>query len=118
LAAVVWTFWRRRDPDLSLGLLIAATFTVTPYAFNYDMVLLSAVIVRLMDREDNDALDYALMLAVWATPFLTVPLGMARIPLSFACIFAFGARLLWRLWNAQPAQAASRSADAPMAQAA
>jgi hypothetical protein len=43
---------------------------------------------------------------------------MARIPLSFACIFAFGARLLWRLWNAQPAQAASRSADAPMAQAA
>lgn len=101
LVAVGWTFWRRRDRDLSLALLLAATFTVTPYAFNYDMPLLSAVIVRLMDREDNEQLDYALMLAVWAVPFLTVPLGMAGIPLSFAALFAFGARLAWRLWKAE-----------------
>ena len=100
-AAVIWTFARRRDSDLSLALLAVATFTATPYAFNYDMVLLSAVIVRLMSRAHNTRLDYALMLAVWIMPFLTIPLGMAGIPLSFPTIFAFGARLVWRMWQAE-----------------
>jgi len=37
VAAVVWTYWRRRDPVLSVALFVTATFLVTPYAFNYDM---------------------------------------------------------------------------------
>jgi alpha-1,2-mannosyltransferase len=99
VAAVVWTFWRRRDPELSLALLITATFTVSPYAFNYDMVLLSTVIVRLMDRSDNDRLDYALMLVVWIMPVALIGLGMFLIPGSAASIVAFGARLFWRMWQ-------------------
>jgi hypothetical protein len=106
VAAVVWTFWRKRDADLSLALLITATFTVTPYAFNYDMVLFSGVIVRLMDRADNDRWDYALMLLVWVTPFFTIPLGVSHMPLSFAAIFAFGVKLVWRLWMAERSNAA------------
>jgi hypothetical protein len=99
VAAVAWTFWCRRNPDLSLALLITATFTVTPYAFNYDMVLFSWVIIKLMDRTDNNAWDYALMLGVWAVPFLTVAFGMGGIPVSFPLIFTFGSRLLWRIWK-------------------
>jgi alpha-1,2-mannosyltransferase len=98
LAAVVWTFWRRRDPALSMALFVTAIFTVTPYAFNYDRVVFSWVIVKLMDRADNEPLDYALMLAVWATPALTVALGMTGfLPFSSLALIAFGARLWWRL---------------------
>jgi hypothetical protein len=98
LAAVMWTYWRRRDPVLSMALLVTAIFTVTPYAFNYDMVVFGFVIVKLMDRTDNAPLDYALMLAVFATPALTVVMGMTGVlPFSSLPLVAFGARLLWRM---------------------
>lgn len=98
LAAVVWTFWRRRDPVLSSAVFITAVFTVTPYAFNYDMVLFSWVILKLMDRDDNGAWDYGLMLTVWAMPFLTVVMGFSNVlPISSLAILAFGARLIWRI---------------------
>jgi hypothetical protein len=102
IAAVTWTFWRRRDRDLSNALLVTAVFTVTPYAFNYDMVVFSWVVIMLMDREDNSGWDYWIMLAVWAVPFLTVPMGISVIlPISFLPILALGIRLLWRLWKAE-----------------
>lgn len=104
VAAVTWTFWRPRDRDLSNALLITAVFTVTPYAFNYDMVLFGWVMITLMDRSDNGPWDYWLMLAVWTIPFLTVPMGISNVlPLSFLPILAFGVRLFWRLWSAEPA---------------
>ena len=53
--AVVWTFWHRRDVDLANALLVTATFLVTPYAFNYDMVVFGWVVIKLMDRGDNTA---------------------------------------------------------------
>jgi hypothetical protein len=98
--AVVWTFWRRREPDLSNALFVTATFLVTPYAFNYDMVAFGWVVIKLMDRPDNDAWDYGLMLAVWSLPFLTVPIGMAGLPVAFLPILAFAGRLVWRIWKA------------------
>jgi uncharacterized membrane protein YccF (DUF307 family) len=54
-----------------------------------------------MDRSDNDRWDYALMLVVWVMPFFTIPLGVSHMPLSFAAIFAFGAKLIWRMWTAE-----------------
>jgi hypothetical protein len=112
LVAVTWTFWRRRDRDLSNALLITAVFTVTPYAFNYDMVLFSWVMITLMDRSDNEAWDWWLMLAVWAVPFLTVPMGMSVVlPISCLPILAFGIRLLWRLWKSEQDQRRRAAAD-------
>jgi hypothetical protein len=99
VAAVVWTFWRRRDAELSLALLITATFTVSPYAFNYDMVLLSAVIVRLLNRANNERWDYILMLVVWIMPVALIGFGMFLIPGSALSILAFGGRLFWRMWQ-------------------
>jgi alpha-1,2-mannosyltransferase len=100
VAAVTWTFWRRRDGDLSNALLVTAVFTVTPYAFNYDMVVFGWVMIMLLERSDNEPLDYWLMLAVWAVPFLTVPMGMSVVlPISFLPILAFGIRLFLRLWT-------------------
>jgi hypothetical protein len=104
IAAVGWTFWQRRNVELSNALFVTATFLVTPYAFNYDMVVFGWVIVTLMGRRDNTAWDYAVMLAVWAVPFLTVPLGIAGAPLSFLPVLALGARLLWHLQRVQRLQ--------------
>jgi alpha-1,2-mannosyltransferase len=99
--AVVWTFWRRREADLSNALFVTATFLATPYAFNYDMVAFGWVAIKLIDRTDNDAWDYGLLLAVWAVPFLTVPIGMAGLPLSFLPMLALGGKLLWRIRRAE-----------------
>jgi len=111
--AVAWTFWRRREPDLSNALFVTATFLVTPYAFNYDMVAFGWVVIKLMDRADNDAWDYGLMLAVWALPFLTVPIGMAGLPVAFLPILAFAGRLIWRIWKAERGVRITASLAAP-----
>jgi alpha-1,2-mannosyltransferase len=97
IAGVVWTFRRRRDPVLSNALFITAIFAATPYAFNYDMVVFGFVAITLINRTDNEPLDYWLLLAVWTVPFLTVPIGMAGVPASCLPIAALGGRLLWRL---------------------
>jgi hypothetical protein len=103
IIAVIWTFRRRRDADLSNAVLVTGTFLVTPYAFNYDMVVFSWVMIKLNDRSDNTTWDYALMLAVWTVPFLTVPLGIAGLPVSVLPMLAFGARVLWRMTSSQTA---------------
>jgi alpha-1,2-mannosyltransferase len=116
IIAVIWTFWRRRDPDLSTALFVTATFTVTPYAFNYDMVVFSWVIIRLMDRVDNDAWDYGLLLAVWAVPFLTVPMGISDLlPISFLPVLAFGGKLVWRLWIQEQAAQMNEGGESALA---
>ena len=65
VAAVIWTFWRRRDPVLSMALLITATFLVTPYSLNYDMVVLGWVAALLRQRQGNEPVDHYLIVAVW-----------------------------------------------------
>jgi alpha-1,2-mannosyltransferase len=99
--AVAWTFWRRRQRDLSNALFVTATFLVTPYAFNYDMVAFGWVALLLMERGDNNTWDYGIMLAVLAVPFLTVPIGMAGLPLAFLPVLALAGRLLWRIRQAE-----------------
>jgi len=104
IAAVLWTYWRIRDPLLSLALLVTASFVVTPYAFNYDMVVFGWLFAKLIERPDNDPIDYWLMFAVWTLPVTTVMLGLLAIPGSALALVAFGARLIWRIHrNPQPA---------------
>jgi hypothetical protein len=61
------------------------------------MAVLGFVAITLINRADNEPLDYWLILAVWTVPFLTVPLGMAGIPASCLPVAALAVRLLWRL---------------------
>jgi alpha-1,2-mannosyltransferase len=94
VAAVCWTFWRRRDETLSIALFVTASFLVTPYAFNYDMVVFGWVIALLRER-GGTALDDRLAMLVWTLPITTL-IGLAGIPGS-SLLAAFAARLLWRL---------------------
>lgn len=100
VAAVVWTFWRRRDPILSVALFVTASFIVTPYAVNYDMVVFGWVLALLRERGGATARDDGLAFAVWTLPVTAILLGVAGIPGSALVLVAFAARLIWRLRQA------------------
>jgi hypothetical protein len=100
---VVWTFLRRRDPVLSTALLVTAMFMVTPYSFNYDMVVLGWPLALLRQRDDNTALDHALILAVWTLPVTMMAFGIVlHAPIAVLVLPAFAARLVWRLARKAP----------------
>ena len=97
LAAVVWTFWRRRDPVLSQALFVSATFLFSPWMLNYDMVVFGWVVALLRAREDETYVDHALSLLVWALPVLMFPFGFKHLPIAFLVLPLFAGRLVWRL---------------------
>jgi len=97
VAAVVWTYWHRRDPNLSLALFVTATFLVTPYILNYDMVMFGFVVALLRDRPDNTMRDHWLLLAVWTLPVTMMFAGAIWIPLAPIVLLTFACWLLRRL---------------------
>lgn len=97
VAIVIWAFWRRRDPMLSLALFVTATFLFTPYMLNYDMVALAVVVALLRERSDNTPADHVLALAVWTLPLSMLVLGFASVPIASLVLPAFAGRLVWRL---------------------
>lgn len=96
-AAVVWTYWKRRDPALSLALLVTATFLFTPYILNYDMVMFGFVVALLRDRADNTKRDHQLLIAMWSLPVTMMLSALVFFPLAPVVLIAFAARLLWRM---------------------
>ena len=97
VAAVIWTFRRRRDPVLSMALLVAAIFLVTPYSLNYDMVVLGWVLALLRQRQGNEPIDHYLIIAVWTLPLTMMLAGLIHIPLAMPVLAAFATRLVWQL---------------------
>lgn len=97
IAALTWTFWRRRDPVLSIALFVTASFLVTPYAFNYDMVVFGWVLAQLRGHEGTGTFDDCIAILVWTLPVTTMLLGLAYVPISCLVLVAFAARLVWRM---------------------
>ena len=95
--ALVWCYWRRRDRALSLALFVTATFLVTPYILNYDMVVFGFVVALLRERDDNTMADHSLLIAVWTLPVTMMIAAVAKIPLAPIVLIAFAVRLVWRL---------------------
>lgn len=97
VGAVVWTFWRKRDPVLSMALFVTATFLFSPWIMNYDMVVFGWIVGLLHQRDSETFADQALSLALWMLPILMFPFGFAHIPIAGLILPLFAARLLWRL---------------------
>jgi hypothetical protein len=97
LAIVAWTYWRRRDPVLSLALFITATFLFTPYILNYDMASLAFATALVRERVDNTMADHWLIVAVWTLPVTMMMAAVAFVPLAPIVLVAFACRLVWRL---------------------
>jgi alpha-1,2-mannosyltransferase len=113
LAMVVWTFWRKRDPVLSLALFVTATFLFSPWMLNYDMVVFGFVVALLRQRDDNTIADHRLALAVWTLPVTMLLLGAAHIPVAMLVLPAFAGRLIWRLAHGQQRAAVNASLHGP-----
>jgi hypothetical protein len=103
VAAVVWTFWRRRDPVLSTALLVTAIFLVSPYSLSYDMVVLGWVVALVRQHETTGPADHYLLMAVWALPAAMLLNSELRTPTAALVLSAFVARLIWRLAFDKPA---------------
>jgi len=114
-AAVVWTYWKRRDPALSLALLVTATFLFTPYILNYDMVVFGFVVALLRDRADNSKRDHQLLIAIWSLPVTMMLAAAAFIPLAQVVLIAFAARLVWRMAKNEQRERGSLPEAAPAA---
>ena len=97
VGAVIWTFAKRRDPVLSIAVLVTAGFVVTPYVYGYDMVVFGWLIAMLRPRLTTTA-GRSLALTVWALPLLTILLGLLHLPLSGPVLALF---LLWLLRQLQ-----------------
>jgi alpha-1,2-mannosyltransferase len=106
LAMVVWTFWRRRDPVLSLALFVTATFLFSPWMLNYDMVVFGWVIALLRERADNTVADDRLAIAVWSLPVIMLLFGAIHVPIAMLVLPAFAGRLIWRLSRGEARRAA------------
>jgi alpha-1,2-mannosyltransferase len=97
LAAVVWTFRKRRDPMLSNAMLLAASLLVTPYSFNYDMAALIAVLAQMRLRPGNSRIDTALILTVWMLPVVMMLGFFVKLAGSALVLLALMNRLFERL---------------------
>jgi hypothetical protein len=86
---------------------------VTPYAFNYDMVVFGWVLANLRDHQGTEPIDDRIAMAVWTLPVSTMILGLAHIPGSFLALAVFAARLIWRMARADAEQTSGQGARAP-----
>lgn len=105
--AVIWTFWRKRDPVLSQALYVTATFLFSPWILNYDMVVFGWTVALLRQRGNESLIDQCLSLAIWMLPILMFPFGFAHIPSALLILPLFAVRLLWRLAHDTSGQASS-----------
>ncbi len=101
-AGVAWAFRVGRDRRLQLAVLIAGTFLVSPYIFNYDMPLLAVAVLCLADRGFRDGFllgERVVLIAAWALPLAVMVLnaaGWPAGPVVLAALFAVGLRRIRR----------------------
>ncbi len=113
IPCVYWVFRARADRRLQAAALIVAVFLVTPYAFNYDMTILSVAVLWTLGHAvktgfmPGEKLLYAM---VWILPVTVMAANYRGLPLAPLVLVAFFAVLLARIrgWAAKPA--ACRSA--------
>lgn len=97
IVAVAWTYWRRRDPELSAILLVTATLLATPWVLTYDLVVLGWVVDRLRRRMDPIRFDDRFLLVVWTLPVTGMLAALVHVPLAPVVLASLAGLLLWRL---------------------
>jgi hypothetical protein len=105
LGAAIWAVRLTTDACRRAFILVSATPLVTPYAFNYDLTALAAVLVWTLCRTPRDEFARGLLLFMgwmspvrglvlflgWIIPTLTMylnALGLGLAPLALGAVFA------------------------------
>jgi hypothetical protein len=93
LAAAAWAVRRTADPRRRAFVAAAAVPLVTPYAFNYDLTALAAVLVwKLCDQAPGREPGLVHLLA-WLAPALMMSLSVpGAVPVALVAVFAASVR--------------------------
>ncbi|HEX8166875.1 MAG TPA: glycosyltransferase family 87 protein [Beijerinckiaceae bacterium] len=92
-AATAWAVRRTADPKRRAFVVAAAVPLVTPYAFNYDLTALAAILVwKLCGRRPDEA-PGPLHLLVWLSPALMMSVSVpGAMPAALLVVFARSVR--------------------------
>ena len=105
-AAVVWLAFRRPgDPEARIALLATATFLVSPYTLNYDLLLLMPAVVALYRHGVQRGflpLERPIHMALWIAPSVGVLLNDRHLPLMPLAVVLFGV-IAWQRMHAPSA---------------
>jgi hypothetical protein len=98
MAAVWLSFSRKGQSDARIAVLATATFLVSPYTLNYDLLLLMPAAVamfRLGIADGFRPMERLVLLMLWLIPTLGMILNRLDLPLMPLVILAFG----WFAWQ-------------------
>lgn len=104
LVASVWAVRRTRDPMQRAGLLAAAVPLLTPYAFNYDLTALAAVLVWRLSATVPGTQPDRITFFAWLVPTLTMPLQLMDIGASPLVLVALFGHLVREVARPAPAR--------------
>jgi hypothetical protein len=113
VAAVAWAFARHPASHARTAVLVTATFLVSPYTLNYDMLLLMpAAALLFLQPAPTGYLpgELAVYPALWLVPHFCMVLNAVGVPLTPLIILLFGV-VAWRRLAAKvelPAAAGAR----------
>ncbi len=98
IAAVWLSFSRKGQSDARIAVLATATFLVSPYTLNYDLLLLMPAAVamfRLGIADGFRPMERLVLIMLWLIPTLGMILNRLDLPLMPLVILAFG----WFAWQ-------------------
>ena len=102
VVAVWLSFSRKGQSDAQIAVLATATFLVSPYTLNYDLLLLMPAAVamfRLGIADGFRSMERVVLFLLWPIPTVGMALNRLDLPLMPLIILAFG----WFAWRRLPA---------------
>ncbi|WIM10916.1 glycosyltransferase family 87 protein [Enhydrobacter sp.] len=103
VGVVAWVFYRHPASHARTALLVTATFLVSPYTLNYDLLLLMpATALLFLGASSKGCLpgERVVYLSVWLIPTVGLLLNYMGLPLTPLVILLFGAVAWARLRDA------------------
>jgi hypothetical protein len=100
VVAVAWAFARHPASDARTAILVTATFLVSPYTLNYDLLLLMPAVALLFlhpPAEGYRAGERVVYLTVWLIPNFCMAFNDAHVPVTPLIILLFGLMAWMRL---------------------
>ncbi|MCE4224667.1 DUF2029 domain-containing protein [Methylobacterium sp. C25] len=104
LAATVWGARRSQDARQRTTLVVCAVPLLTPYAFNYDLTAVAAVIVWRLCAPEPDPTINRRLLAAWMVPALMMPLNMIGVGIAPLALIALYLTILQEIARPAPTE--------------